>query len=129
MRDGHLARAERAIARAQAEYREARRTKDELAAGQAAEKAWLAVTEATKAFLRLKGVPERQMPEGHRGMFFLLRKYGGQDMPKAYDRALGTLHANAFYRGIVEWGSVEEAIGQAETLVLRVRQSAPKGWG
>lgn len=125
-KNGHIARAERAIAKAKTEYETARKAKDELAASQAAEKAWLAVSEATNAFLWLKGVPERKIPEGHRSAFFLLRKYGNTDMLRTFSLVRSVLHGDVFYRGQVEWGLTSEVIAEAEGFVDRVRSLSEK---
>jgi len=114
------------MVKAGAEYEAARKARDELAASQAAEKAWLAVAEATNALLRLKGVPERRLPEGHRGAIFLLRKHGGHDMVRVYHEALGVLHSNAFYRGLIEWPLIGEHVERARSYVTRVRHLAGK---
>lgn len=125
-RNGHLVRAERAIGKAITELETARNDRDELAGSQAAEKAWLAVAEATNALLRLKGVPERRLPEGHRGAIFLLRKHGGQDMVRVYHESLGILHSNAFYRGLVEWPLIGDHVERARAYVARVRHLVGK---
>jgi hypothetical protein len=123
-RNGHLLRAERAVQRARPEFEQAKKSKDELQASQAAEKAWLAVAEATHALLRLKGVPEHKLPQGHQGVFQMLRRYGGEDMARTLVFVRGILHTEAFYRGAVEWRIVGEGLGQAEGFVARVRRLA-----
>jgi len=111
-KDGHLARAVLAITRARAEFTRARKSKDELDGGQAAEKAWLAVSEASKALLRSKGVTLHEMPEGHRGA----------EMAKSYVLIRAVLHADAFYRGLIDWDLAGETIGRAEGFVSRAQQ-------
>ena len=125
-KNGHLARAERAIVRARAELDSAKKAGDELGASQASEKAWLAVAEATNALLVLKGVPERKLPQGHQGVFFMLRKHGGPEMARILVLTRGVLHTEAFYRGSVEWGIIGDTLAQAEAFVARVRRLAGK---
>lgn len=125
-KNGHLDRAVLAITRARSEFQRARRANDELDAGQAGEKAWLAVAEATKALLRLKGIPEHKMPEGYRGEFHMLRLHGGQDMAKIYAYLGGVLHTQAFYRGVVVWDLTQEALTKAEGFVARVQKLAAR---
>ncbi len=124
--NGHLARAILAMGRARTEFDRAKRLKDELDAGQAGEKAWLAVAGATKALLRLKGIPEHKMPEGYRGEFHMLRQHGGHELAKTYAYLGGVLHTQAFYRGVVVWDLTQDALGKADGFVSRVRQMAER---
>jgi hypothetical protein len=124
--NGHLTRAIQAISRAKVEFATARKAKDEMAASQAAEKAWLAVAEATHAFLRCKGFAEDKLPKGQNGAFLLLRKHGTHDLVKTFLTARGILHTEAFYRGSVDWPTIAEVIGEAEGFVTRVRSVAER---
>jgi len=125
-KNGHLARAALAIMRARTEFERARKAKDELDGGQAAEKAWLAVSEASKALLRLKGVARHKMPESHRGELVLLQRHGGADMAKSYVLIHAVLHADAFCRGLIDWDLAGETVGRAEGFVARVKQLATR---
>jgi len=123
-RNGHLIRAEEAMRRARGEFERARKARDELGAGQSAEKAWLAVAEASHALFRLTGVPERKLPQGHQGVFSLLRRYAAPDMVRSFLHARGILHTEVFYRGAVDWPTVAETLAEAEGFVRRVRDAA-----
>jgi hypothetical protein len=123
---GHLTRAIKAISLAKVEFATARKAKDEMAASQAAEKAWLAVAEATHAFLRCKGFSEEKLPKGQNGAFFLLRKHASHDLVETFLLARGILHSEAFYRGGVDWPTIDKVIGKAGGFVTRVRSVAEK---
>ncbi len=125
--NGHLKRAILAIARSKVEFTTARKTKDELAASQAAEKAWLAVAEATHAFLRCKGLAEDQLPKGQQGAFILLRKHGSHELVKTFLTTRGILHTETFYRGAIDWPTIAEVIADAEGFVNRARKFAEQG--
>lgn len=122
----HLLRALRAMQKATVEFEKARRTRDELDVAQAGEKAWLAVSEASKALLRLRGVSEHKLPEGHRGELMLVQRHGGADMAKTYALVHGVLHSNTFYRGMVVWDLTGETIGRAREFVERVQRLAAR---
>lgn len=123
-RGDHLNRAILAIGRARAEFDRAKQSRDELNLAQAAEKAWLATVEATKAYLRAKGITEGKLPEGQRAEFHLLRKLGGAGLGRTYAYVGAILHSRTFYQGVVDWKLSAEALGQAEGFVSRVQSLA-----
>jgi hypothetical protein len=120
-RNPHLIRALAALERGKFEWAAAKKSKDELSAAQAAEKVWLSVAEATHAFLRHKGVGERNLPKGSNGAFAQLRRHGGHDLVKTFLETRGILHTETFYRGAVDWPSIDEVIADADRFVSRVK--------
>lgn len=82
---------------ASAEWRSA---KDELHTRQAAEKAWLAVVQATDEYLlRHHGIAVTQDAYAHLTRKRSLRSAGAEALAEEYNALAGLLHGDAFYLG------------------------------
>lgn len=87
------------IRRAYEELDTARSEKDTLAGRQAAEKAWLAVVEATDRFLGSKGIRVPPDSTAHVERRRGLRALGRHDLAKTYNDLSNSLHGDVFYFG------------------------------
>src|SRR5271157_5548401 len=83
--------------RAVEELSEARRTSDRLRAREAAEKAWLAVVEATDRLLRAKGVPIPPGPRAHVERRAGLTALNLEELRRTYSDLAESLHGEIFY--------------------------------
>ncbi|MDE1819556.1 MAG: hypothetical protein KGI98_01740 [Euryarchaeota archaeon] len=98
--------------------RERRAARDELHVREAAEKAWLAVVQATDQYLLGRhGVRAPQDETAHLFRKRTLRDQGEEELKEEYNALEGLLHGDAFYFGDV--GEVPSLMGRARRYVER----------
>ena len=116
----------KALDRAVAELEAGRGANDRLKVREAAEKAWLAVTEATDYFLLRRGVRIAPGPRAHVDRRQALTTLGRDDLRKTYSDLAESLHGEFFYFDEGDPGRgldalFEEAAGYVEDATGKTR--------
>jgi len=84
------------------------------------DKGWLSYNIALKAFLLKKGLSEDELPKTHRGMRYLLKKYGTDEMTKSYKAICYTLHVEGYYDRSPDYEDVNQALKEIEKFIKKI---------
>ena len=109
------------------ELRESRETGDMIKARDAAGKAWVALVEASRAFLMASGVPEQELPATHRGTRYLLRRHGDAETRALYNECYQDVHQDAYYDGLINYDTLEDRFAEIRGLIDRVDDASARG--
>ena len=119
-RNGHLKEAKRIFAYAKKEYRQAKKSKNEMKARQAAEKGYLCLLKAVNALFIKSGVKHEHIPIGERGRLHFLGRHADREFRKSYNDLYKSLHLDAFHEGIIDYRTLDEEFEDLEALVKSV---------
>lgn len=125
-KNGSLKSAKRIYKQAEKEYLQAKKTKNEMKARQAAEKGYLCLVQTVNALLEEKGVKPEELPKTERGRRVMLGKFADREWRKSYDAIRHIFHINTFYEGIVVYKDLKERFEDLQDLIRRVEDGKGK---